>query len=139
MRVIAKRCLIPFIFFLIICIGLSLSAHADERAFVWARLDTEVEVLPDGDLRVTETNVIEFAAGIFHWGYRDIELNRITGVRDVEVTEEGRPLRVDVVEGEGGILRINFSRPARFERRAFKLRYTVSGALRYYPEGDQLF
>jgi len=102
MRIVVKRCLIPVLFCLIICMGSSLSAHADERAFVWARLDTEVEVLPDGDLRVTETNAIEFIAWTFHWGYRDIELNRITGVRDVEVTEEGRPLRVDVVEGEGG-------------------------------------
>ena len=136
-----KRRLFPVLFCLITCMSLSLPAHADERAFVWARLDTEVEVLPNGDLRVTETNVIEFTAGTFHWGYRDIELNRITGVRDVEVTEGGRSLRVDVVEGESGIVRIKyyFSRPARFERRTFKLRYTVSGALRYYPEGDQLF
>jgi hypothetical protein len=116
-------------------------ARAESKSLVWLRLDTEIDVLPNGDLRISETNVIDFTQGTFRWGFRDIDRRRLTDVRDIQVTEDGQPLRVELSNTDDGMLRIKyyFSRPASFEQRTFTLRYTVSGALRYYPDGDQLF
>ena len=124
-----------------VLIGIASPARAESKSLIWLRLDTEIDVLPNGDLRISETNVIRFTQGTFRWGFRDIDRRRLTDVRDIQATEEGQPLRVELADTDDGMLRIKyyFSRPARDEQRTFTLRYTVSGALRYYPDGDQLF
>jgi len=124
---------------ILICIAAP--ARAESKSLVWLRLDTEIDVQPNGDLRITETNVIRFTQGTFRFGFRDIDRRRLTDVRDVQVLEDGRPIQVELTETEDDMLRIKyyFSRPARDEQRTFTLRYTVSGALRYYPDGDQVY
>ncbi|BCX02567.1 MAG: hypothetical protein KatS3mg053_0505 [Candidatus Roseilinea sp.] len=115
--------------------------HAETKSLVWTRLDTEIEVQPNGDLKITETNVIDFTSGTFSWGFRDIELSRVTDVRDIVVTESGQPLETEIVYTDDNKLRIKyyFLRPARDEQRTFVLNYTVVGATRYYDAGDQVF
>ncbi|MCS7061887.1 MAG: DUF2207 domain-containing protein, partial [Anaerolineae bacterium] len=103
-------------------------------------LDTEVTVLPSGDLRVVETNVIDFTEGTFTFGYRDIDSSRLTDVVDVMVTEQGRVLPVDFSRPEEGYYRIRYEfEPASQEQRVFTLEYTVRGATRYYDDGDEVF
>ncbi len=120
-------------------------ARAQARSLVWLRLDTHIMVLDNGDLRITETNVIQFIGGPFTFGYRDIDMARLERVLDVRATEvrdaEGdRPLRIQTGYPERGRFRIRYDfAPAFNETRTLKLEYTVIGATRYYLEGDQVY
>lgn len=116
--------------------------HAETKSLIWERLDSEIVVREDGTLRVTETNVIRFTEGTFTFGYRDIDQSRLTAITEVEVVDEqGEPLRIETVITEKNRYRVKyfFNSPASDERRTFRLSYTVEGALRYYPGGDQLY
>jgi hypothetical protein len=54
--------------------------------FYWNRLDTDVVVLPNGDLRVVETWKLTFVKGLFRSGSRYFTLRPGQDIRDVEVT-----------------------------------------------------
>lgn len=119
-------------------------AAAQSKTLVWERLDSEVTVQPNGDLRVVETNVIRFTSGSFSFGYRDIKQDRLTDISDIAVTEgveTGVPLRFETSTTDSGEFRIKyyFASPAEDETRTFKLSYTIQGATRYYPDGDQVY
>lgn len=73
------------------------AVHAETKSLVWTRLDTEIAVQLNGDLKITETNVIDFTRGTFSWGFRDIELARLAEVRDIVVTENGQSLETEIV------------------------------------------
>jgi uncharacterized membrane protein YgcG len=116
-------------------------AHAQSKSLEWLRLDADITVQPNGDLQIVETNVINFTNGSFSFGFRDIDLSRVTDVVDISVEESGQPLETEIVNTENNTLRIKyyFLTPAREEQRTFILRYTVQGATRYYEGGDQVF
>jgi uncharacterized membrane protein YgcG len=116
-------------------------AHAQSKTLEWLRLDADITVLPNGDLQIAETNVINFTSGSFSFGFRDIDMSRITDVIDITAEENGQPLETEIVNTENNTLRIKyyFSSPASDEQRTFVLRYTVQGATRYYEGGDQVF
>ena len=115
-------------------------AHAETKSLIWTRLDTEIVVQPNGDLKITETNVIDFTRGTFYWGFRDIELSRLTEVRNITVTENGQPLETEITTTDDAVrIKYYFLTPARSEQRTFVLNYTVVGATRYYDEGDQVY
>jgi uncharacterized membrane protein YgcG len=116
-------------------------AHAQSKSLEWLQLDADITVMPNGDLQIIETNVINFTNGSFSFGFRDIDLSRVTDVRDISVEESGQQLETEIVNTENNTLRIKyyFLTPARDERRTFTLRYTVVGATRYYEGGDQVF
>jgi hypothetical protein len=114
-------------------------ARAETKTLLWLRMDSEIEVRANGDLRVTETNVIQFTSGTFTFGYRDIDLSRMTGVADVQAFDGDQPLQVET-STDGGVYRIQYLfQPARDETRTFVIRYTARGAVRYYQDGDQVF
>ena len=117
-------------------------ALAQDKQLTWERLDVDLTVQPNGDLRVIETNVISFTAGRFSFGYRDINQSRLTDISDISaVDQSGTPMRLETSVSETGDYRIKYylNTPAERERRTVKLAYTVSGATRYYPEGDQIY
>ena len=113
-------------------------AVAQQKSLEWTRLDCDITVLPNGDLRIIETNVVNFTSGSFTNGYRDIKMDQLTAVSAVEVTENGRPLTFETAVS-GGNTRITYHfSPATGQRRTFVIAYTVSGATRYDPSGDQV-
>lgn len=115
--------------------------YAQTKSLVWTRLDTAIDVQPNGDLKIAETNVIDFTSGSFSFGFRDIDQSRLTDVRDIVVTENGQPLETEIVTTDDNKLRIKyyFLTPARDEQRTFILNYIISGATRYYDGGDQVY
>ncbi len=115
--------------------------HAQTKSLEWTRLDTDITVLQNGDLQIVETNVINFTSGSFTFGFREIDLSRLTDVRDISAEEAGQPLEIETVTTDENKLRIKyyFSSPAANEQRTLILRYTVSGAVRIYDGGDQLY
>ncbi len=115
-------------------------ARAQARSVVWLRLDTDIVVLDNGDLRITETNAIYFIGGPFTFGYRDIDTARLERIFDVRATEDGQPLRIETGRVDGGRFRIKYYfAPAADEARTIALAYTVRGATRYYLNGDQVW
>ena len=116
----------------------------EAKTFEWQRLDVDLTVLQNGDLRVVEKNVIRFTSGRFTFGYRDINQSRLIGISDIKVTEgseRSAPIRYETTNADNGDFRIKyyFATPAQNEVRTIMLAYTVSGALRYYEGGDQLY
>ena len=121
-----------------------ISAIAQSKTLVWQRLDSDITVQPNGDLRIIETNVIRFTSGSFTFGYRDIKQDRLTEISDIEVTEgveNGVPLRFETTQTDTGDFRIKYylATPAQNETRTLRMAYTVKGATRYYPDGDQVY
>jgi uncharacterized membrane protein len=115
-------------------------AAAETKSLQWTRLDSDITVLPNGDLQIVETNVINFTSGSFTYGYRDIDTSRLTGISNVSVTENGQPLRVVTSEPDTDVFRITYYySTAHNEERTFKVAYTVQGATRYYTGGDQVY
>ncbi len=116
----------------------------EAKTFEWQRLDVDLTVLSNGDLRVVEKNVIRFTSGRFTFGFRDINQSRLIGISDIKVTEgseSSTPIRSETATSDAGDFRIKyyFATPAQNEVRTITLAYTVSGALRYYEGGDQLY
>ncbi|MCS6774048.1 MAG: DUF2207 domain-containing protein [Thermoflexales bacterium] len=116
------------------------TASAQTKSLIWERLDTDITVEPNGDLRIVETNVIRFTEGRFTFGFREFDLSRMAGVEDLRVSEGDIPLEIETERDSNALLvKYYFASPAERETRTFTLRYRVRGALRYYPDGDQLW
>ena len=55
----------------------STPAVAQTKTLQWTRLDSDITVMPNGNLQIVETNVIDFTSGTFTFGYRDIDTSRV--------------------------------------------------------------
>jgi uncharacterized protein (TIGR04222 family) len=122
------------------------SAAQSSRSLSWERFDVTMELLPDSTLRVTETQQVRFD-GTHQWLDREIPLGRLSSVTEVQVSEMGRAYtqgynRPDTfaVGRSEDRLRIDWwFAPATNSTRTFELHYRVSGAIRVYEGGDELF
>ena len=111
------------------------------------RYDVDVTVLDGGALEVVEQLTLDFGGGPFRHGYRDVPLDRAGGIRDVQVGEPGQPYQPGVerprtyaTTRRGDVLRIDWWFPPTSNRtRTFEIRYRAEGALRVYPDGDQVY
>ncbi|HEY3291879.1 MAG TPA: DUF2207 domain-containing protein [Anaerolineae bacterium] len=113
---------------------------AASKTLEWTRLDSDITVQPNGDLLIIETNVINFTSGSFTFGYRDLDMSRLTDVTAIQVTEAGKALRIVTSHEDNNILRIKYYfTTATNQERTFKIQYTVHGATRYYNAGDQVY
>ncbi|MCC7446949.1 MAG: DUF2207 domain-containing protein [Anaerolineae bacterium] len=131
--------------------GYTVSAQ-DNRSLRWDRWDVTIDkmVTQDNQFDVTENYVIAVTQGPFRFGTRNIPLNRITRIEGLQVSEGGVALRGDcsgsagtfcgAISGGEYQIRYEFRSPANSgARRSFRIKYTVRGALRSYPGGDQLW
>lgn len=136
---------------LILLLSFGSLASAQSKTLYWQRYDVDITVLNNGDLRVVETQELVFTSGTFRYGQRAISLYRLDNISDVTVSEQGGPEYAysdmdapytfrTFQEGSDLNVRYNFP-PSSDTRRTIVISYTVSGALRYYPEDgvDQLF
>jgi hypothetical protein len=121
------------------------------RSVEWSQFDVAIELLTDGQLSVTETQVIDFEDGPFTAGSRDIPLGKVDGISNVRISEivDGQKLpymQVSSFEREPGTftvtetsseLLINWGfSPTTDASRTFEITYLVQGAVRNYPEED---
>lgn len=134
----------------ILAISSATEADAQARSIVWQRWDV---VIDNFDLTlnrfdVTELYEINFR-GTFTFGQAVIPLDRVTRIDNVSVTENGQALRSSCNSQRGTFCVRNtveglsivyyFNTPATDTIRNIELKYTVTGGLRSYPEGDQLW
>jgi hypothetical protein len=132
------------------------AAQSDGRSLVWERWDVTLENfdLDANRFDVTEIQRIAFV-GTFRGGERAIPKDRLTGITDVRVSQgdqalqETRCASADNFPPPGRfcvidtftetIISYEFTAPIRDRAETLTIAYTVSGALRSYPDGDQLW
>jgi uncharacterized membrane protein len=149
-RLSAKPRAVIILLTVIMLLGLSTSAEAQSRSLYWRRLDVDIQVQPNGDMRITETNDIVFQGGPFRFGYAAIPPGRWDQIRDVTVTDEtGQVYQRSTSESpytyytdrdEDGNFVIQWYFPSTRDREhTYIIAYTVVGGLRYYEDRNEVY
>ena len=109
----------------------------------------EIEILDDGDLRITETIDYDFGAQLRHGIFRTIPsryyfdevYDRIHRIEDVSVTATGgAPSNVEVSqEGSSTVIRVGDPDVEISGRHTYTLTYRVEGALNAFSDHDELY
>ncbi len=129
------------------------SSTSDGRSLEWKRFDVLIDNIQTSENRfdVTETYQLAIDQGPFSFGTRDIPMDRLTGITNVSITDGSTALREQCVDWAGSFctsvvddfftIKYYFSSQAQSgTTRTIRIKYTVYGALRAYPdEGDQLY
>lgn len=124
-------------------------ASAQSQSLYWDRYDVDIEVLENGDLRVTETQTITFTSGVFREGYAEISKYNTDRITDITVSENGEAYtgystscclddQEFAIEHYDDYVAVvwNMGR-TQDETRTFELAYTVEGTIRRYAEGNE--
>lgn len=135
---------------LIVGLLLASTASAQVKSFYWDRFDVDIQVQENGELLVTERQVLNFSGAPYTFGYRNIPIGRngnndgIDGfaVRegDIQYQESfsGEPYTFEVNRG-GGEAEITWYFPPAIGANTYLLSYRVYGGVRTEPSGDQIF
>ncbi len=127
----------------------ALPASAQSKTLVWERYDVFLDISPNGDLRVTERQTINFTSGTFTFGFAVIPLDKVERIVDVHVSEPGVGSYQETdysiepftfwTDQSGDELEIRWNFPPTSDStRTFELSYTVQGGVRIYESGDKL-
>lgn len=123
---------------------------AQDRSLVWERWDVEIVSVDTGNNRfdVREVYDIRFD-GAFRFGSAVIPANNLESISNVSVSVNGQVLRSSCSQQAGTVcfdqnadeysITYNFPQIVVDERVNIEISYTVSGALRIYEGGDQLW
>lgn len=123
---------------------------AQTRSVYWERWDVRIDNIDTAANRftVTESYDIDFS-GRFTFGSAVIPLTNLTDISNVEVFEGGRKLRESCFDqvanycventSDGLSITYYFIDPISNDSQQFEIRYEVTGALRIYEGGDQLY
>lgn len=130
----------------VVVLALGLTGVVYAKSVVWREYNFDLTVQPNGDLRVVETQVIEFQGGPFSEGYAEIPLANTDGIDSIQLSEGGQAYTAGVYEPNGFFVtqtdnnvEIVWGLPqVRSETRTFTLEYTVHGVVRQYDTGDKL-
>jgi len=129
-------------------LGLAGVVQAQDKTYVWDRLDVDITVLENSDIRVVETQQFTYTSGEFHYGYREIPTDRLEGIAEVEVWEGERPYQpghggdytYETFYNDDGDFTIKWYYPGyRDSTHTYTIKYTVKGGLRFYEGGDQVY
>lgn len=127
-------------------------ALAQTQTYYWERFDVNIVVEPDeGDLLVTETQVINFVSGVFREGFAVVATTNTDGIDDVAVRENGQeyqrvsPSSSTLDQGEYFVQRNDAGEIEVYwgmgrtqnETRTFEISYRVNGAIRRYDQGNE--
>lgn len=137
-------------------VGLAINGEtfgsSDGRSLRWDRFDVTIDNFNTNanQFVVTEDYTITVDTGPFSYGFAEIPLDRVESISNVTVYENNVPLTrscngaraTACVQDDGKLLSIQyyFVSPVQSrETRRITLEYTVTGALRSYAKGDELF
>jgi hypothetical protein len=122
--------------------------QAQNKTYIWDRLDVDVTVLENSDIRVVETQQFTYVSGEFHYGYREIPTDRLESIADIEVWEGDRQYQqghgggytYETFYNDDGEFTIKWYYPDyRDSTHTYTIKYTVKGGLRFYEGGDQVY
>lgn len=146
-----KRIVVTTLLSLLLATLLVSSVSAQSRSVYWNRWDVLIDNVDvnANTFSVTETYDIDFS-GSFRFGTATIPLTNLDSITNVTVSENGRPLSESCGAERAGTycaqnttdglsLLYYFFQPLRDTSQTFEINYRVSGALRSYSGGDQLW
>lgn len=124
-------------------------ALAQNEIIQWPRYETTLTLQQNGAIRVEETHEISLVAGATTW-QRTIPTEKLSGIQDIQVvqviptqrtyqqadTQDNYTFEV-TKQSNHQIIDLHFP-PNNVTTSRFILRYTVTGGIRFYPEGDWL-
>jgi len=138
-----------FLFFLLIafCITISLTPlQGYGKSYEIPKITIEVEILPNGNVVITEHRTYHFD-GSFSWADYRLPLKGFKDIKDINVSEDSRyftnqnteiPETYMVQQGDKSI-RIKWFYEANDEQRTFSISYVLEGALVFGPEWSEFF
>ncbi|MDQ3327665.1 MAG: DUF2207 domain-containing protein [Chloroflexota bacterium] len=115
----------------------------ENRDLAWRRYDVALDVQRDGRVLVSETQEVEYLSGTWTNGARSIPRSRIGSLSGVDVfeivgqTERRLPSEETEEAGERAVS-WRYAPAAAGDIRTFRLRYTVEGVIRGYPDNQQI-
>src|SRR5260221_2745088 len=136
------------------------ASAATSRSWVWRRWDVQITNIDTqaNSFHVSETHTINVTQGSFAGGDRSVSLDRVASISNVSVSDGSTPLTyvsadsADNCPLDTGIyclftndynerdIYYNFlARTYKGQTRVIHIDYDVQGALRSYPDGDQLW
>jgi hypothetical protein len=130
------------------------TTNAQSRSLRWQRYDVDISNIQTSANKfdVTETYELVIEIGSFGGGDVTIPMGRLTDITDIVITDGGQPLKqrdtTEVAQGtfyyakssDNFTLTYDFIQRASVgETRIIQFMYTVTGALRSYQDGDQLY
>ncbi len=126
------------------------AALAQSQSLYWERFDVDIAVQTNGDLRVQETQVINFTSGVFHEGFAQISTKNTDGITAITVSENGQTYQLadsasSLSQGQYAIdtsgsqqVGVTWNMGAtQHQTRTFLLSYTAHGVIRRYPKGNE--
>lgn len=135
---------------IVLLVMVTSATQAQTRSIVWERWDVVIDNIDTSEnvFTVTEIYDIRFF-GTFRFGQAVIPLDRVNSIDNVKVWVNSRPLVEECFQRagtycarptvEGLSIVYNFSDPITDSTANIILEYRVNGALRVYPDGDQLW
>jgi len=131
-------------------LGWASTAQAQTKSLYWKRMDVDIQVQPNGDMRIIETHDIVFSGGPFHFGVATIPPGRWEAITDVRVSDETqraytnsrseREYTFYTERDDQGNFVVNWFFPYTSDaEHIYRLEYTVHGGLRYYPDNNQVY
>lgn len=148
-----KRRLILFLFSFVLFL-IPQHSSAQSKSFFWERFDVNMTLLENGDLRVVETQTLDFSGGTFTFGFRGIPVGgegTNDGISDVSVSEgsitytesRSNSPRTFEVKRESGEEVIRWYFEPTLGQHTYTIAYTVLGGVRVGSldegSGDQIF
>ncbi len=124
---------------------------AQSKSVVVQRRDADMTILTNGDVQVIETWQVQFSGGPFTSAFRSIPLNKVTSIDGWRVADETQsyqqvnkgsskqPYTFEYTIGDGLMKATWFFPSTTDQTRTFKVGYTLHGALRIDPAGDQFY
>ncbi|HIP71556.1 MAG TPA: DUF2207 domain-containing protein, partial [Anaerolineae bacterium] len=125
-------------------------SRAQSKSFVWDTYDVVITLLPNGEMRVEETQTLNFSGAPFSYGFATIPTGSAgnnDGIKDLTV-REGDLTYVESssnapgtyeLSREGDEIRIDWYFEPALGQRTYTFSYTVEGGVIVEDEGDQIF
>ena len=147
------RLFVPFLLLFLLLIT-SQDTSAQTKTFYWERFDVDMTLLENGDIRVVETQTLNFSGAPFTFGFATIPTGsngNNDGISDIRVSEGGleytqsssnQPGTFEVTQEAGEVVIDWYFEPA-LGSHTYTFSYTVNGGVivgtSEEGDGDQIF
>ena len=149
-RIFPLRRVSFFLLLLIVLLSGTGTGRAQVKSYYWERFDVHVQVLENGNLFVTEQQILNFSGAPFTFGFRTVPTGRNgnnDGISRVSVSEgdivyeqsgSEQPYTFTVDENSGET-EIYWYFPPALGSNGYTISYLVEGAVRVDDSGNQVF